>query len=174
MGLDMYLSKQTFIRQDDRERLELVGAPSTIDPKKVETITEQAGYWRKANAIHRWFVENVQAGQDDCKRYYVSREKLAQLLDTVDAVLASCELVDGTLHNGTKYENGNATPILEPGKIVKDPRLAQALLPTTSGFFFGSTDYDQYYVEDLRQTQRILTEALAADDTADFYYESSW
>ena len=29
-------------------------------------IIEQVGYWRKANQIHNWFVENVQDGEDDC------------------------------------------------------------------------------------------------------------
>ena len=27
---------------------------------------EEVGYWRKANAIHGWFVRNVQNGKDDC------------------------------------------------------------------------------------------------------------
>lgn len=41
---------------------------------------EKVGYWRKANAIHRWFVENVQDGVDDCRSYNVSREQLEELL----------------------------------------------------------------------------------------------
>lgn len=41
---------------------------------------ERVGYWRKANAIHRWFVENVQKGDDDCRAYDVDREQLEALL----------------------------------------------------------------------------------------------
>ena len=39
-------------------------------------------YWRKANQIHKWFVDNVQKGEDDCGEYYVSHEKLKELLTT--------------------------------------------------------------------------------------------
>ena len=44
-------------------------------------------YWRKANQIHAWFVDNVQAGEDDCGDYYVSHEKLKELLDLVNEAL---------------------------------------------------------------------------------------
>ena len=50
------------------------------------------------------------------------------------------------------------------------------LLPTTSGFFFGGTDYDEYYVNDIKETIDIVTKVL---ETTDFekemvYYVSSW
>jgi len=47
------------------------------------------------------------------------------------------------------------------------------LLPTTEGFFFGGTDYDQYYLEDLEVTKKIL-EGVLRDQTGDFYYQASW
>ncbi len=34
------------------------------------------GYWRKANAIHNWFVQHVQDGKDECQLAYVSIEDL--------------------------------------------------------------------------------------------------
>lgn len=37
------------------------------------------GYWRKVNAIHSWFVRNVQNGVDDCGYHYVPRESLLDL-----------------------------------------------------------------------------------------------
>ncbi len=64
------------------------------------------------------------------------------------------------------------------GRYIKDPKLAQELLPTTSGFFFGSTDYDEYYIADLTHTVEVL-EKLAArvtteDDRASYSYNASW
>jgi hypothetical protein len=102
-------------------------------------------YWRKANAIHAWFVKNVQDGTDDCNSYYVSREDLDQLAATCDQVL-------------------------------RDPSLAEALLPTQGGFFFGSTKYDDGYREDLAHTHSRLTELLGRTDLAGwvFYYRSNW
>ncbi|GAK05845.1 hypothetical protein JCM19037_4377 [Geomicrobium sp. JCM 19037] len=48
---------------------------------------EEIAYWRKANHIHRWFVENVQNEQDDCKMYPVSREQLEHLLHVCSETL---------------------------------------------------------------------------------------
>ena len=119
-------------------------------------IMEQVGYWRKANHIHNWFVENVQDGEDDCNYHNeVTEEILRELLSACETVLASCEF---------------------EGEYVKDPSIAMELLPTSSGFFFGSTEYDEYYVNDIEETIDIITSVL---QTTDFdkemiYYVSSW
>jgi hypothetical protein len=44
------------------------------------TVSVYIGYWRQVNAIHKWFIDNVQDGKDDCREYRVSREKLMELL----------------------------------------------------------------------------------------------
>lgn len=177
----MYLYKKTYVKNwefmkpEERHSITIKKGGRTvtgIDPNKVVFIVEEAGYWRKANAIHQWFVDYVQDGEDDCKEYYVSTDSLQKLLDTVNKVLAASELVDGDVHNGIQYSNGKATPIIERGKIIKDPSVAEELLPTASGFFFGGTDYDQYYVEDLERTKEILEAVLA--EGGDVYYQSSW
>ena len=75
MGLDMYLEKRTDVRhwsfQKDEEQFEVVikkGGVTypSIKSDRITNITEELGYWRKANQIHRWFVENVQDGVDNC------------------------------------------------------------------------------------------------------------
>ncbi|MGH2535624.1 MAG: hypothetical protein ACRDJW_25485 [Thermomicrobiales bacterium] len=185
MGLDMYLYKKTYVKNWDETPSEnrhevtvtrggKVVDESAVNPERVTYIVEDAGYWRKANAIHRWFVANVQEGVDNCGTYYVSREKLQHLLAVVERVLEASELVDGKIANGFTFKDGKETPILADGQYIKDPGVARALLPTTDGFFFGSTDYDQYYIEDLAETRRILAEALAGDESAEFEYTSSW
>jgi hypothetical protein len=55
-------------------------------------VTFQVAYWRKANQIHKWFVDNVQDGEDDCREYSVDREQLQKLLETCTKVKA-----DGSL-----------------------------------------------------------------------------
>ena len=173
MGLDMYLSRNMYVSDDQRRSLKITGFKSKLRLDKVRFIIEEVGYWRKANAIHNWFVNYVQAGNDDCKEYYVSEEDLQKLLKTVNKVLESSELVDGDIVNGYHFENGKKTPVIEKGKYIKDPSVAKELLPTTEGFFFGSTDYNQYYYEDLVSTKKILEEALANDE-GDYMYQSSW
>lgn len=156
MGLDMYLSKKTYVKNWDHQKPEERHAITvklggkkhpTIDPKRISGITEQVAYWRKANAIHQWFVIHAQGGVDECQETPVDRELLQKLLDTVKAVL-------------------------------DDPNMAMTLLPPQSGFFFGSTEVDQWYLEDLKFTRDVLEKELAIDHPkgvwSDYYYQSSW
>jgi len=150
MGLDMYLNKRTYVQQwehnkpEEQYSVEVTkgGKPAKINPKKVKYIIEEAGYWRKQNQIHRWFVENIQNGTDDCGEYYVSKADLETLLEL-------CE------------------------KVKADHSLAEELLPSASGFFFGGTDYDEWYYSGIDNTIEILKEALE-DENGEYLYSSSW
>ena len=150
MGLDMYLSKKTYVKYwehngDDNYEVKVTkaGKLTNINPKKVSYIVEEVGYWRKANQIHDWFVKNVQDGVDDCRNAYVSREKLQELFDI-------CRIV------------------------AIDKSKAEDLLPTASGFFFGGTEYDEWYYEQIDETIQILEEALSDENADEFEYHSSW
>jgi hypothetical protein len=174
IGLDMYLNRRKYIgnKYKDKDKQAIIVADG-VDQAKVSEVVEEAACWRKANAIHQWFVENVQAGEDDCKEYRVGHEELQALYAVVCKVLESCELVPAKISNGYTFKNGKKEPILVDGKKVKNDKVARELLPTTEGFFFGATDYDEYYVEDLKYTKKILEDALK-DESADYYYQSSW
>lgn len=76
--------------------------------------------------------------------------------------------------NGYTFDDdGKHLPITQAGKVIKDPSTAQRLLPTQEGFFFGSTEYNQWYLEDLELTKQILEEALK-DPDGRYEYSSSW
>ena len=62
------------------------------------------------------------------------------------------------------------------GSKVSSKPSSKELLPTTSGFFFGSTDYDEYYYEDIEYTANKIREILETTDfeTQMIYYISSW
>ena len=140
-------------------------------------IMDRVGYWRKANQIHNWFVENIQDGYDDCNYHREVRENdLRELLDICKRVLDSCEMVSGQICNGYTYKDGERVAMMEDGKYVKDTSIAEELLPSASGFFFGSTDYDEYYVADIKETIDIITNVLETTDfdTQMVYYISSW
>lgn len=180
MGLDMYLTKKKYVKNWShmgKDELSVVtvekgGKLTKLD--KASYVEEEYGYWRKANAIHSWFVQNVQGGDDNCASYYVSREKLVELLGLVEGVLSQVKLVPGKVHNGTQYKDGKKTEIWENGKVIDKPEICHELLPCAEGFFFGGTDYDQWYYEDLVETKKILTEALKSEDDGHFEYQSSW
>jgi hypothetical protein len=58
----------------------------------------------------------------------------------------------------------------------RDEEFSKANLPTTSGFFFGSTEYDEYYYSDVEHTIGMIKRVIEADvdGWADFKYHSSW
>jgi len=178
MGLDMYLHRKTYVGEYDenkevdisRETLEKQG----VSFNKIEYIEEQSMYWRKANAIHNWFVKNVQDGEDDCREYYVSNEQLRELLETINKVLDASEMVDGDVCNSRTCIDGKWISNMESGKVVKDTSVARKLLPTTEGFFFGGVEYDEYYIETLETTRDCLSEVLSRPDNSFYYYHSSW
>lgn len=59
--------------------------------------------------------------------------------------------------------------------VIADNSLATELLPTGSGFFFGSTDYDEWYFNDLKMTVEIINNVLKnVPSDWDFAYGSSW
>lgn len=143
MGLDMYLNAKRYLWHN---KSDLAGKVAEAFPelknKRVKEVIVEAMYWRKANAIHAWFVKNCQDGEDDCGNYWVGREQLEELRDLILKALAE-----------------------------KDA----SLLPPQGGFFFGSTDVNEYYWEDLRSTAQAI-EQILAEFPADweFEYHSSW
>lgn len=150
MGLDMYLNVRHFFLYNELEEANSKFQTAWGDLAKLGNLKQveiEAAYWRKANAIHNWFVNNVQKGRDDCGQYEVSREQLTALRDT-------CE------------------------KVMENHSLASELLPPVSGFFFGSTEIDEGYFDDIKYTHERLTELLAVlpEDRwcTTVTYQSSW
>lgn len=82
MGLDMYLTASRYcyeagIINDKKITVLLDDKPLKAS---VCNIVCRAAYWRKANAIHNWFVQNVQCGEDNCEEHNVSRDQLKALM----------------------------------------------------------------------------------------------
>jgi len=115
------------------------------------------GYWRKANAIHAWFIRDQ--GEDDCKPFSVGLEELEDLDHICEKVLTS----------------------------KADPETCEVLLPPQAGFFFGGTDLAdpltfEAYLDDVKSTReiiarcrRIVASIKERDGIApDFEYHASW
>ena len=145
----MYLTARRYVSEYSDKELSTELNELTKDIRKgynVQGFTVEAMYWRKANAIHNWFVKTVQFGIDDCKKYEVDTDQLKELLNIVTAVL------DKTA---------------EPEDV----------LPSTAGFFFGDSEYNERYFENLEYTKEELTKLLenfGEDGRWSFDYQSSW
>ena len=158
MGLDMYLE----IRKNEYCSKYYQSKGSDLALEYPKDITEfipnyEVGYWRKANHIHNWFMQNCAERDewdnpiDDCRPVEITVDKLEKLLD-------DCK------------------------KVLADHSLANSLLPTQSGFFFGSTEYDEYYFSDIEKTIEIIEPVLKfakhkleiEDYDWEVYYQASW
>lgn len=99
MGLDMFVTGKRYLWSDND--IETVNKISSLFPEigeaKLNRIEAEFMYWRKANAIHKWFVDNVQEGNDDCGEYYLTEENLVSLRDTCRAVLENPSQSDALL-----------------------------------------------------------------------------
>lgn len=171
MGLDMYLEADVYIGGKYYKCKQPVLEVSTkllckdddfsevksYKTEHISSIVFEVGYWRKANWIHKWFVDNVQSGIDDCSRYYVEYDKLKELKDLCVELLEK-----------------------------KDIDYALSKLPPTCGCCFGTLSFRdsdgnlkeddvEYYWNSLSDTINFMTNALAyANNGADIYYQSSW
>lgn len=125
MGLDMYLIER-------KSGIELM-------------------YWRKANQIRRWFVENLNDFDpaDNLGHYDVSKENLQNLVDDIAYIL----------------EGSTEEELIER---------AEEIMPTGSGFFFGSTEYNEYYFDELRNTKEKLEEIIELMSDEDEIYYTEW
>ena len=159
MGLDMYLYAEQYVSgyafRPDEEKEKYAKVINALDASSMvthdspsATISLTVGYWRKANYIHNWFVNNVQGGVDNCDRYWVDKDKLKEL---------STLLLDLLKHRG-------------------DEEYANTHLPTAEGFFFGGTEYDQYYWETIDETYKMIVTLLnkVGENNWELYYQSSW
>ena len=91
MGLDMFLKARRYASEYNDAKLardvaEAAGLSKYSDSVSVDV---EIGYWRKANAVHAWFVDNAQKGVDDCRDAHVTREQLRTLRDLCVETLAT-------------------------------------------------------------------------------------
>lgn len=151
------------------------------------SIWAEVGYWRKSNQIHNWFVKNVQNGVDDCECYEVTEDDLQKLLMTckkVNRLAPKKKVVPHFRRQGDKADWRRRTDIIFLGRdFCKSAKLSPvakkeiaALLPTVEGFFFGGTEYDHYYFDDIQETIEIIENVLLNVDFEKeiLVYVSSW
>lgn len=142
--------------------------------KRENNVFVEIGNWRKANQIHRWFVENVADGNDDCHTYEVTKDDLLALRACCEIVVNESVLIEGMVTVGQRWGPEGCEDIEVLGKTVDNPEIAMRYLPPKQGFFFGTYDIDQYYIDQLKHTIPIIDEALAVPDSVPLYYQSSW
>ena len=97
-------------------------------------IDGERAYWRKANQIRAWLVSK--AGYP----YGHNCEVYPLSKETLENLLSDCK------------------------KVLNDHSCAPQIMPTSEGFFFGSTEYDEDYFRDIEYTVDVLSEILEETD----------
>ena len=187
MGLDMYLRRKKYIGANYRNvkgtiDITIDGKKVPIDLKRVSRIEEAVAYWRKANQIHNYIVEHFANGEDNCQPIYLELNDLEQLLDVCKKVRKSINLIDGQVEQSYTFnEKGEKVSNYVEGKVIEDTSICEELLPTRSGFFFGNTDYNEWYVEQIDYTIKTLEEIIQEEKNlekqgfySEFEYQASW
>ena len=161
MGLDQYLTAKKYVRKFDYSDTQYRAITQDytdllpMDAPDISknggfsgiTVSYPVGYWRKANSIHNFFVQTLGGGEDNCQEMWVSHVHLVDLRDRCMKIL-------------------NADDMEAKAKEVG--------LETVSGFFFGDTEYGDWYKDDLRLTIKICNKALDLPEEYDLHYQASW
>lgn len=145
-------------------------------------------YFRKANFVYRFFQP------------YLVDEACIVTKDMVNDLLERCdEIIEAAKEDGVINKNGEISKRYfycrnfygltkeeqekERKRVAKEtakmPRVwtetAENQLPTQAGFFFGSTEYDVYYLEDILSCKEQFTKLLADwKDNEVVYNIMSW
>lgn len=201
MGLDMYLKRGKKIpRKSNRQLVDLADKYSWVKEENLDKVptnikeylqrqesewfgvhydlTIEVGYWRKANAIHGWFVEHIQNGVDECNTYIVPKVALEALLADCKRVLENSKLITVGTEVIKQFDTEKKEFVEQTvDKIrIEDTSVAEEILPHTQGFFFGGYEYDEWYVQDLKDTINIIEKVLETTDFEKEFvtYRSSW
>ncbi|HGS8723751.1 TPA: hypothetical protein ACMUBK_002558 [Enterococcus faecalis] len=123
-----------------------MGLDMWLYEKEQEKVEAQAiGYWRKANQIRAFFASYAPEQSDiNIEMLIVNEEMLLELKQRIMLCLTE-----------------------------RNEQTSSELLPTSQGFFFGSTEYDDWYYQDLEISLPIIEKALTAikDNKLVFYHE---
>lgn len=126
------------------------------------TISYTVGYWRKANAIHGWFVAECADGVDQCQQIPVFRSDLVELNNLCKSVMNDPSTALKTL-----------PPTRHPEAETFD-----AVRQGSSQVLFGYNNIDIYYFLHIKDTISILDHVLNIipddNDKWNFIYQASW
>ena len=182
MGLDMYLNKRTYVgaAPENKETAVVInitknGRSLAINPKRVASVTEEIGYWRKANHIHGWF-SRLPEWDDDKQETEVSAKQLKELLELCKQVKVKAVMTEGDVLEGTSFSDKGMVKNFRKGMTILNAGEIADMLPTESGFFFGSTEYDEGYMRDIDDTIEMLSSLELNEDDWEVAYKyiASW
>ena len=140
------VTKELIIRDEDKKAIK--------DLEKEEEkigdhndMLDEVAYFRKYNHLVAWVDKNVQE-VGNCDYIKITREQLQQLLNDAKEALKA-------------YQEDDFEKIEE-------------IMPTTSGCFFGDTEYDDYYERKIKNTIKQVEDILNTYPDKEFIFQADW
>lgn len=191
MGLDMYLNANGYYggwrhgTEEEKSKYDkavtTLGLSDFIDEDSPSlNVSFPVGYWRKANAIHGWFHRNCGTEDNDVS-FPVTRTELQKLKEECQKALwikpaevpAGAPAAYAVQSNNFEQAIGDLIRIESHSKEFNDESDNDPLRPV-SGFFFGSTEKDEWYYMQLEETIKICDKALSMPKDFYFSYNASY
>lgn len=155
MGLDMYLKREHYVKNWDHNPEE----------KKFEITVNRGGkpYPIDPEKIS-YITEEIMYWRKFNALHNWIVNNCANGVDECQRIyMSNNDLVD--LYNTLK-------------EVSVDNNKAEELFPTTAGFFFGGTDYDEYYFNQVNRTieelRPYIQDIHENSFNSDFVYQASW
>ena len=170
MGLDMYL------QTNSQALTRFLESRGLLDPVFEGSRRRGViGYWRKANAIHKWMEENLSEPVENCRSSLVTVKDLRNLKCACDDVLENSQTKESNeCFCGYFFEDGKQVRVNRKGRLITNPELAKSILPTCEGFFFGDTEYDDLYLDSLDYTSKLLGAILPYLSNSGEYFSDDY
>lgn len=153
MGLDQYISAHIYVPLKKIEDA-IAGTPAIAKRLNTEghgaVVRVQIAQFRKFNALHGYIKKRV--GE-------IENLQEVPINDLIDEMYEDCKLILATKDS----KDGNADAIQR--------------MPPTEGFFFGSTEVDRWYYNDMKELHDLLSDLIKIsemNDSTAFSYRAWW
>ena len=100
----------------------------------------------------------------NCDYAEISKEQLEELKKTCEIVAKKCKLIPSKIVKVNVLTKDGIKQKRQFSKKVINKKVAEKYLPTMEGFFFGGTEYDDYYIADVKHTIEEIDKVLKETD----------
>ena len=132
-----------------------------LDQYLYKTKREEVGYFRKVNFLQGYFERKYPERDLNCEYIEISEEEVTDIVNKCESILRHVTF--------PVVENNELPPTWKTEAV----EIAQEVLPITTGFFYGSDQYDAWYFLDVREVQKafekLLHETNFREETLEYY-----
>lgn len=152
-----------------------------IDFCKVKQKRKKLSYFRKVNFLVKFFNDKIMYYDSstipDGLDIPIDKEWCEELLEKCNKVVNKYNELKASYTSNTNDDNTNLFESQEANDLFA--KFASETLPTMAGFFYGSTDYDEWYLNDVKDViehlqNNIIPEFDKLDDDEYIVFNADW